>query len=481
MFQAGMDLVRVVFAMGLLYVLLPVLALRAGDKWRENWSTLIVPAALRTVLVLEFACILLGGSRLCFPGSVFSIYALWLAASVMFASRRRWVYDGNAWRSGYGKLWRWVERRRLPSHILKRVISFPQTAFLLGLILIGGMAQFLWYPLNNYRFLSIQTYARAVSLQTLVAGNDWNADGSVAFLAPVVFLSGLDAATVIRLSAPVFFALLMGAAAWCAFQYSNAIWCSTFAAGILWMCTRFAGLDSAGEPGSAEIGALFLVMAAALMRRSPGYAACAAIVAWLIEPVFPTVLPAILACIFAALLAYWCYARAPRPARQIGATAFLLILGVSFNSALRSAPPDGPYEYEASARMAAKIAREFPRNRWLVVSPVHEAAYLYGRGWHVELADFVSKYTTAMVASPEFRFPYESANMFVFVEKRPLAQKARIALPGSPGSAFFYSTKSGRASLEFQAARLMAAYSSSHSNSRVFFENEDLIIYCITR
>ena len=130
--------------------------------------------------------------------------------------------------------------------------------------------------------------------------------------------------------------------------------------------------------------------------------------------------------------------------------------------------------------MAAKIAREFPRNRWVLVSPVHEAAYSYGRGWHVEVADFVAKFTTAEVASPQFRFPYAVANVFVFVEKRPLPQVAKSALPGSPGSSFFYSTQSGRASLEFQTARLMAAYSSSHPNAHVFFEDDDLIIYCIT-
>lgn len=481
MFQAWIDLIRVVLAMSLLYLLLPLLAVKAGDKWGGHWRTLLVPAALRTVLVLEFACILLGSSRLCFPGFIFSIYALWLGGSVMMASNRRWVYEGTTWRSGYARVWQWIERRGLLSQIFDRAISVPQTAILLGLIVIGGTMQFLWYPLNNYRFLSIQTYARVVSLQTMVAGNDWNADGSVAFLAPVVFLSGLDAATVIRLSAPIFYALLMCAVAWCAFQYSRALWCAIFAAGIFWMYTRSIGLDSGGEPAGAEICASFLLLATALIRRSPGYAACAAILAWLIEPFFPGILLGALVCILAALLVYWCYLRTPRMARQIGATAFLLVIGLSLNSALRSEPPDGPYEYESSARMAAKIAREFPRNRWLLVSPVHEAAYSYGRGWHLELSDFVSGFETAQVASPEFRFPYDVSDIFVFVEKRPLSQVAKLALPGSPGSSFFYSTSSGRASLEFQAARLMAAYSSSHSNARVFFEDADLIIYCIAK
>ena len=480
MLQVWIDLIRVVLAMGLLYVLLPLLAVKAGDKWRGPWGALIVPSTLRTVLVFEFACILLGTWRLCFPGIVLSIYTLWLGTTVMLASRRRWVYDGSAWKSGYGKFWQWVDRRGDAGNMLDRVIFVPQTAVLLGLILTGASAQFLWYPLTNYRFLGIQTYARVISLQTLVAGNAWNADGSVAFLAPVVFLSGLDAATVIRLSAPVFFALLMGAVAWCAFQYSHALWCSTFAAGIFWLYTRNFGIDSVGEPAGAEISAFFLVLAAASIRRSPGYAACAAVLAWLIEPSYPGILLAALACIFVALLVYWCYSRAPRLARQTVATAFLFVLGLSLNSALRSAPADGPYEYESSARMAAAIAREFPRNQWVLVSPVHEAAYSYGRGWHVELTDFVQTFSDAKLANPEFHFPYQVDNIFVFVEKRPLPQVAKLVLPGSPRGSFFYSTSSGRASLEFQAARLMAAYSSSHSNIRVFFEDKDLIIYCVS-
>lgn len=479
--QVWTDLIRIVLAMSLLYGLLPVLAVKAGDKWGGHWSTLLVPATLRTALLIEVAVIVLGNSRICFPGITFSIYAVWLGVTVMFASRRRWVYDRKAWEWGYGAVWRWIERHGNPWKMFAGVISVSQTALLLGLVLIGGAVQFLWYPMNNYRLLGIQTYARVFSLQTLVAGNDWYADGSIALLAPVVFLSGLDAATVIRLSAPIFYVLLMGAVAWCAFEYSRALWCSIFAAGIFWMYTRVIGLESVGELGSAEIGAVFLVLAAALMCRSPGYAACAAVLAWMVEPLFHSILLAALLCIFAALVAYWCFVRTPRLARQIVASGFLLLLGLSLNSALRSAPADGPYEYEASARMAAKIAREYPRNRWVLVSPVYEAAYSYGRGWHVELSDFVTKFTPARVARPEFDFPYEAAHIFVFVEKRPLAQVARSTHPGSSGSSFFYSTKSGRASLEFQAARVMAAYSSSHSNVGVFFEDDDLIVYRITK
>jgi len=467
--------------MGLVFVALPLLAAKAGDKWQGGIGSLLVPSILRTVLAVEFTAIILGSWKLCLPGIVVSIYALWLGATVVLASRRRWIYDPKSWAVGYSKFLLWAAQGHWREYFVARVIAIPQASLILSLILASASVQYLWYPLTNYRFQGIQSYARVVSLQTLVTGNAWSADGSVAFLAPVVFLSGLDAATVIRFSSPIFFTMLVAAAAWCAYQYSGATWCSIFTAGLCWLYTRTYGIDSTGEPGGLEISALFLVLAVGCLRRSPGYAVIAAILAWLTEPKYPTLLLSVLGCIFIAMLIHWVYSRSPRMLRQFAATAFLLGIGVSLNSALRSQPADGPYEYEASARIASRIARDFPRNRWVLVSPAHEAAYSFSRGWHVELTEFLRQFPASKLSNPHFQFPYESDNIFVFVEKRPLPQTGRMILPGSSGSSFFYSTMSGRASMEFDAARAMAAYSSAHSNSSVYFEDQDLIIYRIAK
>lgn len=62
-----------------------------------------------------------------------------------------------------------------------------------------------------------------------------------------------------------------------------------------------------------------------------------------------------------------------------------------------------------------------------------------------------------------------------------MPQLGKLALPGSTGRSFYYSTSTGRASMEFDAARLMAAYASAHTDSSVYYEDADLIIYRIAK
>jgi|SRR6188768_3395648 hypothetical protein len=42
---------------------------------------------------------------------------------------------------------------------------------------------------------------------------------------------------------------------------------------------------------------------------------------------------------------------------------------------------------------------------------------------------------------------------------------------------YYYTTRQGRASLEFRAARIMASYVGTHRDARVYYEDDDLIIY----
>jgi hypothetical protein len=42
-----------------------------------------------------------------------------------------------------------------------------------------------------------------------------------------------------------------------------------------------------------------------------------------------------------------------------------------------------------------------------------------------------------------------------------------------------YQLRLSRASMEFEAGRLMAAYRSCHPDVRIFFEDKDLIVYQI--
>ena len=57
--------------------------------------------------------------------------------------------------------------------------------FWVGLAITFGM---FWHPLGHVSFLSAAAYSRALNLQMLTLGQPVALDGSVAWLAPVVFL-----------------------------------------------------------------------------------------------------------------------------------------------------------------------------------------------------------------------------------------------------------------------------------------------------
>jgi hypothetical protein len=150
---------------------------------------------------------------------------------------------------------------------------------------------------------------------------------------------------------------------------------------------------------------------------------------------------------------------------------------------------DGPFEYEAAARACRSIATQFPRNEWLIISPVHELAFTYGRGWHYELLDFAFTHTIRQTTLREFSFPYNVKDIFVFIEKQPLSTLRSGANPDNfasvdltqtmDRSVLAYDTGLGRASIEFQAGALLSAYAANHADLSIFHEDERFIVFHI--
>jgi hypothetical protein len=146
---------------------------------------------------------------------------------------------------------------------------------------------------------------------------------------------------------------------------------------------------------------------------------------------------------------------------------------------LGSPVDDGPYQYEAAARVCRNIATQFPRNQWLIVSPVQEVAFTYGRGWHYELLDFVSTNSVEQIRRKQYSFPYEVNDIFIFVEKQPLGGNT-FDLTGTIDRAVLaYHTGLGRSSVEFQAGALLAAYQANHHNASKFYEDQNLMVFHI--
>lgn len=470
------DFMRIALALLLLYFVLPAIARR-----KRPWPSDIVFSFLQACLFFEIATLILGNWRMCFAGLMTFLVAAWLATTRAFASKDRWIWDGAEWRARCLRVLEWTEGLRRTRRRRSIAIVWRDDAVFMAMLLASVLAERSWFAFDNYRFLGSLTYERALSLQTLLHGGMWRADGSVALLAPLSHFSGVDGATVVRFSGPLFGLLLALAGGYCGFVYSRRAPVAYLACGLVAVGPSQFGLDALPELAGPEMACLFWILAVATLRDSWKYAIAAAGLAYVVYPRFTPVLAVSLLMILLALLLYRTITLLPRaaakPARWAMALSFAAMLILPLGVPARA---DGPYEYEAAARAAARIARTFPRNRWMMVSPAQELAATYGHGWHIELTEFVREYTPAEVAKPGFRFPYIARDLFVFVEKQPLPQATRNVALAADDYSYRYFTQSGRATLEFQVARLMAAYAAGHSDLSVYYEDEQIVVYRIT-
>jgi hypothetical protein len=331
------------------------------------------------------------------------------------------------------------------------------------------------------RLLNADTYSRALVLQKISLGQPAPLDGSVSLLAPVVFLSACDGATVVRFAGPFFAAVLAVTAFLVVFRITASSPAGLTAAGFV---AALAAFVNGGQLQAGGMSAIFWLFGVLLWRASRMDAIWSVALALLIDPI-----PGCDAILYAAtpvgiaLLSLSsrtllrCFEAVHAP---VALAAIACLLGV----ALQSPGPDGPYEYETAARTVSRIAREFPQNTWLVVAPVQELAFTYGRGWHMQLSEFVSKYGVDEVRQPGFHFGFPVKDTFVFVEKRPLLSRTVGSALSALGPRFDpamapYQLRLSRASIEFEAGHLMAAYRSCHPDVWVFFEDKDLIVYQI--
>ena len=158
-----------------------------------------------------------------------------------------------------------------------------------------------------------------------------------------------------------------------------------------------------------------------------------------------------------------------------------LAIALSCNFLLPLTPQLTYLEYDIAARKALEIKNFFPRNGWSIAAPTEQLAEIYGSGWYEDLALFVEQYADK-VTDPEFEFPIGGTDLFVFVEKIPF-----VTFPNEPRSLpnsilgdrtyRYYRSTAGRASLEFEALQMCEAYRQNHSDSQIYFEDEELRIY----
>lgn len=479
------ELIRLLAAFGLVFLALPYAAQFARRRRGAGHLELAVTGFVQATFFVQTSGMILGDWRLYLPGAAVVSFSLFLGGVALFAARRRGPLTGAvpSRRILYGKLLAWLDRRgesKAAAGWLKagrRQLGVPLVAALL-MVTAAVSLRSVEFALHHVRMERIESYARAISMQALMRGEAWDHDASIVLAAPLSMISGLPADAVIRLSGALVTSLLVLATAWSALNLLGRGGAALAAATIL-AGTMIATHLTPAEPGAAEWAAIFLVLAIGLLRNHGGAAVLSLLTGLLIHQGIGVQAWLAVMSITAASLAAPAAHRVPALRPLLPALSALLVVAAALG--ISPKPAAAPLQYDAAARTAHRIAAEFRTNDWLVISPGFEVAQTYGRGWHAELADFVNAQTEEQLRNPAYRLPYATGSIFVFVEKRVLDQPMFSFSQNGDRASYYYGTRLGRASLEFRAARLMAAYRASHRDTSIYYEDDDIVVYRIAQ
>ncbi len=493
--SSSIDCLVVTGTFAAVYILLPawVIGRSAPSVNFREWSRHAATGFVRSSLLFLAAALVLGKLKVWMAGSAAVTYLSWVLLTAVVRDAGPFGLVIARWQLRFLKTLSWLERPVRRS-LRVRPIRFPRLArtdsvrpclaLLLGLAFWHSAA----YALSNLRLQSVEAYSRLFAVQNLISGQGGNWEGSVALLAPVAFFSGADAASALRFGAVAFALMVPLAAAWCVYRFSGVAGAALLALAVTVLLGSIHSQGSPPQASGAEIAPAFWLLALAFLRMSWPDALFATAVALFLYPGIPPGMVLLLTAVAAIALAAWLARRwlsnSPTTDLACGAVAASLLLALCLDLPVRS---DGPHQYESAARVASRIAGEFPRKEWLIISPTHELGYIGGRGWHEEISGWASSYEIDQVAAAEFRFPYQLEDVFVFVEKVPLGSAAgsgtRIhslgghLANGMDAAVYAYGTYPGRSSVQFKSARLMEAYARSHDNVSIYHEDGVLTVY----
>jgi hypothetical protein len=501
--------VRVLGVFGLLLVVLPMIADRpedsAADSANERSGALFMRAAsafVRACFLIELLAVALGRFRLSYPGTIITCYLAALAMVALICRRKtlrprelihQAVYramvlmDGAGVGAGLARRLAVMAREKLARE--KTAGKFIPASFALFALLVGVTAlERTWFAVHDARFTRSETYDRALALGEMVNSGARGVEASVALLAPVVCLTGLDPATVIRFTGPIFAILLAAAAALCAFRICGRFWVAYLAFGLVAAAPLLLGESNPGEVPREQIAALFALLGATFAFDGAVTALMAAALTIGIEPRAGVVVLSLIACVAVSAALGKLIEALPSGLRILVTPCIVAALIAVPSSMIGRETPDGPFQYESAAQACLKIRYGFPRNSWLVISPGYERAFTADYGWHMELLSFVTNYTPDQVENPSFRFGWPVQDVFVLVEKQPLCAVEPAVQSGAAimRMAHWNSAAHGpagckvdpaRASLEFDAAEIIAGYARHRSNVSIFQEDEHLTVY----
>jgi len=487
-------LVRFTLVFLLLFFVLPGLARGRGAHVRSTLA--LVEGFAAVSFCLQSGILLLGLAHLALSGATTVLYGLILLALVYTRLRGQPAFPAVALLAAHFleaadpvRLQQWLSR--LWRRMARTGAVLPLCAIVISVLVVTGS-----FPAHHVRLQDVESYSRALSLGMLANGGKWRADPTVLLLLPPMIWSAVSAAAAVAVSRPLMLALFIAAVGFSAFERFTSRLAAVLAAGFAAIGVVWAG--AMPEP-SAEMSAMFLLFGIGLWPRSRRFAILAALTASTISlsPAmwrYAALGIASIICggVCSGILAWFVpmldgrgRPRFPlRIGRNAATVAGAVLVFAVCAGAVRTPADEEAYQYEAAARACTHIAASFPRNTWLIVSPPQELAFTYGAGWHLELQDFARQFSRVQLADPAFHFNYPVGDVFFFVEKRPLwlstdQERLRPAVAGrtfdpvSPS----YDLPLGRATLEFEAAALMAAYAQSHADLQIVYTDERITIY----
>jgi hypothetical protein len=233
----------------------------------------------------------------------------------------------------------------------------------------------------------------------------------------------------VRFAGAFFAALLAVAVFLVVFRVTASSPAALTAAGLV---AAVAAFVNDGQLQAGGMSSIFWLLSALLWRPSRLDGIWSVALAFLIEPIPGRDALAIPAAI--ALLAL--YSRALlRCFEAIRVPAALAAIACLIGVPLESARREGPYEYEEAARTVSRIAREFPQNTWLVIAPVQELAFTYGRGRHMQLSEFVNRYGVGEVGKAGVPLPVPRERHICVRRKAAAGVAGGGIQPGGAGAA----------------------------------------------
>ena len=360
-------------------------------------------------------------------------------------------------------------------------------ASLIVLAMVVSLTPVFAVAIANTRFSNAGEYSVLLTAQQLFAGEmGWRLPDVVASItAAISVVSAITPVHVLRFLVP-----LAGAAALLTFVAVVRLTTRSSGPAVMGTMIAAAMLAGAAQTATAAVGTIFILLSVGLWfayysgrSASPWTATAAGILAILVAPTMSSFAPYGWALLTAGLthVVVRRY-RFQRPPVRIAFAAAILALAAAVTVPRTVAAQF--VEYDAAARKTLDIATQFPKYKWMIVAPIEQWPLSYGRGWHMNLHEFVDE-IGSRINEDAYRLPYRVDDLFVFVETRPFPTFA-----SEPADVPFeilvdpvyrnYRSPAGRSSLQFAAYKLCERLRTQDPNAGLYFDDGRLKIYRFT-